>query len=109
MRRLSNVEGVEDRGDRGAGALVFGFVTMHLWNWLMPAIFGLKTITFLQALGLLVLGKILFGGFHRQRRRRPAGMEAAHGGALGADDAGGARALPRGNERAARMRLGASR
>jgi hypothetical protein len=45
--------------------LVFGFVTEHLWNWLMPAIFGLKTITFLQALGLVVLSKILLGGFHK--------------------------------------------
>ena len=44
---------------------VFSFVTMHLWNWVMPAVFGLRTITWLQALGLLVLGKILFGGFHR--------------------------------------------
>ncbi len=35
--------------------LVFGIVTEHLWNWLMPAIFGLKAITFLQALGLVVL------------------------------------------------------
>ena len=43
----------------------FGFVTEHLWNWLMPAIFGLKTITFLQALGLVVLSKILLGGFHK--------------------------------------------
>jgi hypothetical protein len=46
-------------------AVVFGFVTMNLWNWLMPAIFGLKAITYWQALGLLLLGKILFGGFHR--------------------------------------------
>jgi hypothetical protein len=45
--------------------IAFGFVTMGLWNALMPAIFGLKAITFWQALGLLVLGKILFGGFHR--------------------------------------------
>ena len=45
--------------------LVFGFVTMHLWNWLMPAIFGLKVITFLQALGLVVLSKILLGGIHK--------------------------------------------
>jgi hypothetical protein len=44
---------------------VFGFAIMQLWNWLMPAIFGLKAITFVQALGLLVLSKILFGGFHR--------------------------------------------
>jgi hypothetical protein len=43
----------------------FSYVTMHLWNWLMPAVFGLRTITWAQALGLLVLGKILFGGFHR--------------------------------------------
>jgi hypothetical protein len=45
--------------------LVFGFATMHLWNWLMPGIFGLRTVTFWQAIGLLLLGKILFGGFHR--------------------------------------------
>jgi hypothetical protein len=51
--------------------LAFGFVTMHLWNWLMPAAFGLKAITFAQALGLLVLSKILFGGFHRHGGRRP--------------------------------------
>ena len=28
------------------GGAVFGFVTMHLWNWLMPALFGLQAITF---------------------------------------------------------------
>ncbi len=42
--------------------LVFGFVVMSLWNWLMPALFGLKAIGFLQALGLLVLSWVLFGG-----------------------------------------------
>jgi len=45
--------------------LVFGIVTEHLWNWLMPSIFGLKAITFLQALGLVVLSKILLGGIHK--------------------------------------------
>jgi hypothetical protein len=34
-----------------------------LWNWLMPAIFGLGTITYWQALGLMVLSWILFRGF----------------------------------------------
>lgn len=48
-----------------AACLVFGFVIMRLWNWLMPAIFGLRTISFAQALGLLVLSKLLLGGFHR--------------------------------------------
>jgi chromate transport protein ChrA len=42
---------------------VFGFILMNLWNWLAPAIFGWRTITFWQALGILVLSKILFGGF----------------------------------------------
>jgi hypothetical protein len=46
-------------------AAIFGFIIMHLWNWLMPGIFGLHTITYWQGLGLLILAKILFGGFHR--------------------------------------------
>ncbi len=40
------------------------WVTMLLWNALLPAIFGLGVITFWQAMGLILLGKILFGGFH---------------------------------------------
>ena len=42
---------------------VVSFVVMSLWNWLMPALFGWQLISFWQALGLLVLSKILFGGF----------------------------------------------
>jgi hypothetical protein len=38
------------------------FVVMLLWNALMPAIFGLPYITYLQAAGLLILAKLLFGG-----------------------------------------------
>ena len=49
------------------GVAVFGFIVMSLWNWLAPAVFGLRTITLWQALGILILSKILFGGF----RRRP--------------------------------------
>jgi hypothetical protein len=44
-------------------AAAFSFVVMSLWNWLMPAVFGLKAIGFVQALGLLVLSRIFFGGF----------------------------------------------
>lgn len=43
--------------------LLFGFIVMSLWNNILPAVTGVKTITFLQALGILVLSKILFGGF----------------------------------------------
>jgi uncharacterized membrane protein len=40
-----------------------GEIVKVLWNWLAPSLFGLKLITFWQALGLLVLCRILFGGF----------------------------------------------
>jgi hypothetical protein len=38
-----------------------GEVVMHLWNWLLPPLFGWKTLGFWQALGLLALCRILFG------------------------------------------------
>lgn len=47
-----------------AFALLFGAVVMWLWNGLMPAIFHLGVITYCQAIGLAVLGRLLFGGFH---------------------------------------------
>jgi hypothetical protein len=43
-------------------------VVMLLWNSLFPEIFGFKPIDYLQAAGLLVLSKILFGGFGRKSR-----------------------------------------
>jgi len=36
---------------------------MHLWNWLLPPLFGWRQLNFWQALGLLALCRILFGGF----------------------------------------------
>ena len=50
------------------GVAVFGFVVECLWNSLVPVIFGGKAISFWQALGLLILSKILFSGFHRGGR-----------------------------------------
>ncbi|HEX4641977.1 MAG TPA: hypothetical protein VH161_00870 [Candidatus Acidoferrales bacterium] len=46
---------------------VFGFVVTYLWNYLMPGLFGLRMITFWQAVGLMVLGRLLFGGFRPGR------------------------------------------
>src|SRR5271169_2436462 len=40
---------------------LFGVVVMLLWNWLMPEIFGLRTLTYWQAWGVLALSCILFG------------------------------------------------
>jgi hypothetical protein len=61
-----------------AALVVCGFVTAGLWNALMPAIFGLPTIGFWQALGMLVLSRLLFGQFGGRRRGRarfPGGIE----------------------------------
>nr|WP_298995716.1 hypothetical protein [uncultured Allomuricauda sp.] len=58
---------------------LMGFVVMWLWNWLMPTIFGLTTIGYWQAIGLLALAKILFGmgnhsskgkGMKKERKRK---------------------------------------
>jgi hypothetical protein len=46
---------------------IFGFGVMSLWNWLVPELFGGKLITFWQALGMLVLSRILVGGLSRPR------------------------------------------
>jgi hypothetical protein len=43
-------------------ALLFTLVVMGLWNAILPAVLGVKTITFIQAMGILALSKILFGG-----------------------------------------------
>ncbi|MCL1865454.1 MAG: hypothetical protein FWF73_06550 [Spirochaetes bacterium] len=54
----------------------FSAIVMLLWNWLMPAIFGLGEIDYWQALGLLILSRVLFGHFggghlmHGSMRRR---------------------------------------
>lgn len=55
---------------------LLGGVVMLLWNWLMPEIFGLPTVSYWQAWGLLVLSWILFknwgrgGGDHGGDRKR---------------------------------------
>lgn len=46
----------------GIFAAGFGAAVLYLWNWLMPALFGLHTITYWQALGLLGLSWLLFQG-----------------------------------------------
>ena len=48
-----------------------GYLVLLLWNWLLPALFGIRLITFWQALGILVLSRILFGGFGWRGSRRP--------------------------------------
>lgn len=49
-------------------AFILGFGTMMLWNWLVPELFAGPVITFWQALGLLLLCKLLLGfpGKHKE-------------------------------------------
>ncbi len=46
--------------------LLGGYVIMHLWNWLIPSIFT-GGIGFAQAIGILILMRILVGGMGRHR------------------------------------------
>ena len=74
------------------GICAFGFVVMSLWNWLIPGITGWHALTLIQALGLLVLCRILFGGFGRGKRgwgggfRHWGGGMAARFGGLSPED-----------------------
>ena len=57
----------------GLAIVLFTFIggeaVKLLWNWLLPPLFGWPAVTFWQALGLLVLSRILFGGFGRHGGR----------------------------------------
>ena len=62
---------------------VLSFVVMQLWNWLMPELFGWRAITFWQALGILGLCRILFGGFGRHGSGRAYGRHHGIGRRVG--------------------------
>ncbi len=79
FRKHNHGEGNERRGPRFIGravlgiiaavafALIFGIFVMLLWNWLMPAIFGLGKIAYMQGIGLVLLARLLFGRMGRHR------------------------------------------
>jgi hypothetical protein len=49
--------------------VLFGLMTQLLWNWLVPVLFSGPVISFWQAMGLLVLSKMLFWGFGGGHRK----------------------------------------
>ena len=61
---------------------LFVYVTMMLWNWIIPVLFSGPVITFWQTLGLLALSKIFFSGFskggHSGRGWKPYWKEKWH-------------------------------
>jgi hypothetical protein len=54
-------------------AFLGGSIVKWLWNALLPPLFGLPAVTYWQALGLLALSRILFGGFSSCGRGRMRG------------------------------------
>lgn len=54
-------------------ALLFGWVVMLLWNAILPDVLGVKALSFWQALGLLVLCRLLVGGIGGGRMRSHKG------------------------------------
>lgn len=48
-----------------------GFILMLLWNFLIPVIFGLKAISYLQAIGLFLLSRLLFGNLGFGNKKPP--------------------------------------
>ncbi|MCY7350983.1 MAG: hypothetical protein LH606_09975 [Cytophagaceae bacterium] len=56
--------------------LAVAWVVMRLWNWLVPGAFNGPRLQYKYALGLLLLSRILFGGFGGFRGHGPQG----HGG-----------------------------
>jgi len=60
-----------------AFVFLFGAVIMWLWNWLMPVIFHLGVISYWQAVGLAILGRLLFGSFHHGHMNHHRGRGSA--------------------------------
>jgi len=63
IKQLEEKEKIE-MGKKVVATLTRLFVSpvilMLIWNWLMPGLFGLATIGYLKAFGLVVMSSILF-------------------------------------------------
>ena len=69
MRRSWFFRGLTMLAFAAALLAAFGYVVMTLWNAVLPAVAGVHPIGFLEAVGLLVLSRILFGGLRGRRHR----------------------------------------
>jgi len=64
------VKGIAFLGLAIAAVALLSLVVMSLWNWLVPSLFHGPAVQYWQAVGLLLLARILFGGL----RARAGGM-----------------------------------
>jgi hypothetical protein len=69
MKRFWILKGLKMIAFAALAVVLLGYVVMSLWNAVLPAVAGIRAITFVQALGLLVLSRILFGGLRGWGRR----------------------------------------
>lgn len=70
MKRIWLVRGLKFMLFAAVAVAAVGAVVMGLWNALMPDLFGLHMIGYWQAVGLLVLSKILLGGLRGRSGHR---------------------------------------
>lgn len=64
-------------------AFALAWVTRLLWNWLVPSLFGGPIITYLEAAGLMILGRLLIGGFSGGKGGRCSGNNCDTGSGWG--------------------------
>ena len=69
MKRFWIFKGIKMLAFAAVAVTAVGYLVMELWNAVLPAVTGLHAITFPQALALLVLSRILFGGLRGRGRR----------------------------------------
>jgi hypothetical protein len=55
---------------------VFAVIFQWLWNTTMPDVFGVKTLNFWQAIKILILAGILFGGHRVVQMQPPVDLES---------------------------------
>ncbi|MBN1184427.1 MAG: hypothetical protein JXB49_19200 [Bacteroidales bacterium] len=71
--KVMRIVGLAILGVVGAAgfAILFGYIVMMLWNWLMPALFNLPIINFWHAVGVIILARLIFGGFKHGSHHYP--------------------------------------
>jgi hypothetical protein len=76
MKRFWILKGLKMVVFAALAVTLVGYIVMSLWNAVLPAVAGIHAITFAQALGLLVLSRILFGGLRGRRGHWRGRMQA---------------------------------
>lgn len=52
---------------------LIALIVMYLWNYLMPVIFGLTTLTYFQSWCLIILARYLFGHHYYIKDKKEEG------------------------------------